>query len=503
MPSGIGGLGRWQKLALAAVAGGIGSLGLAPYNVWYVVFPALALLIALVATASGPRSALLLAWAGGAGWFGVSLYWIVEPFLVEPEVTGWMAPFALVLLAAGLALFWALAGGLSGRIAQGPSRAIVFAGLLTLAEALRATAFTGFPWAHPGHTLISSEWLHLSALLGPHGLTLTVLGLSGLSAALVLRHGPALAGLPLAAGLAGGLLPLVPAAPLPASDAPVIRLIQPNAPQHLKWDEEYIPVFFDRGLELTAQAADPLLGPPDLVIWSETSLPPILERSDAARSQIAQAAGGAAIILGGQRYEGLRPRNTLAVLVPDGRISQLYDKHHLVPFGEYLPFRALADRWGLDGIAARLEGGYAPGSGPAILDLGALGQVFPMICYEAIFPEYIRQVERPDWMVQITNDAWFGSFAGPRQHLAIARLRAAEQGLPLLRAANTGVSAVIDARGQIVESLAMDVAGALDAALPVALPPTPYSRVGDWPALILALFVTLGGLAPGRHRQPH
>jgi apolipoprotein N-acyltransferase len=209
------------------------------------------------------------------------------------------------------------------------------------------------------------------------------------------------------------------------------------------------------------------------------------------------------VLVGAQRFAGLGARNTAVLLTPSGDIAQVHDKHHLVPFGEYMPGGAMAATLGLRGLAEVLGGGYSPGPGPALIDLGGgLGRAFPMICYEAIFPGYIRQVPRPDWMVHVTNDAWFGSFSGPYQHLAIARLRAAEQGLPVLRAANTGVSAVIDGYGRVLAALPLNTAGYLDAALPPALRPTLYARTGDLPLLLLVLFATGAGVWRGRGPWP-
>lgn len=495
-------LTRWQGRGLAAFAGGVAALALPPFEAWYAIFPAFALIAALVATAEDPRTAAWRAWFAGAGWFAVAMHWIVQPFFVDAVATGWMAPFALILLAGGLALFWGLAGWISAKFSNGPARALVFAGLLTLSEALRGHVFSGLPWAEPGHGLIASEALALSAYGGAYGLTLLVLTLSAASTTIYLSRGPLWAGWPLAAGLVLGLIPMAPPAPQPATDAPIIRIVQINAPQHLKWQSDIIPVFFERGLALTASPIGPL-GAPDLIVWPETSLPNILNQSDDARARISQAAGGAQVLVGGQRYAGIEPRNVLAHLSATGGIANVYDKHHLVPFGEYIPLRGLAERVGLQGLAQLLSGGYRPGEGPALMDLGALGQAFPMICYEAIFPGYIHQVARPDWMVQVTNDAWFGSFSMPYQHLALARLRAAEQGLPMIRAANTGVSAMIDARGTVTHSLPMDTQGVIDAALPVALPPTLHSRSGDLPALILAIIVTFCGIALARRSSPH
>ncbi len=496
-----------RRLLLAALAGAGGALGLAPFDLWPVGWVGFAGLPALVALAPTPARAALLGWVAGAAYFAVALHWIVEPFFVDAARHGWMAPFALVFMAGGLALFWGAAAWLAARLVKGDRlglRLLAFAGLLTLAEGARATLLTGFPWAHPGHILIGSPLLALSAWIGPHGLTALVLGVGAGAAAAWLSkpwRAAVWAGGVAFATIAAVLL--VPPAPMPAPDAPVVRLVQPNAPQHLKWREDMIAVFFDRALDLTA--APPAEGgvAPSLVVWPETALPVLLERSDAARARIAGAAGSAQVLLGGQRFEGFRARNTSALLAPGGMIRQVYDKHHLVPFGEYMPGGAAADALGLTGIAEILAGGYSPGPGPTLLDIGGdFGRAFPMICYEAIFPGYIRQVDRPDWMVHLTNDAWFGSFSGPYQHLAIARLRAAEQGLPVLRAANTGVSAVIDARGRVLGEVAMNEAGFLDAALPPALPPTIYAFVGDWPVIVLVLFATTLAVLAGHRARP-
>jgi apolipoprotein N-acyltransferase len=445
----VGIRGRTAVL-LAALAGAFAGLGQAPFGLWLATPVGLAGLVVLVVTAPSRRSGLLRSWVGGAGHFALTLHWIVEPFMVDAARHGWMAPFALVLFAFGLALFWAAAAWVSLTLSDRPvSRALAFAPVLTLAEAARGTVLTGFPWAFPGHALIDTPWLPVAAVTGAHGLTLLICGVAVVWAACVLvpRAWP-VAVAALAVLAVPYALPRPSAAP-PAADAPVIRLVQPNAPQHLKWLPDMIPVFWQRGRDLTAAPPDPELGAPDLVIWPETSLPVLLDRSDASRVQLATAAGGADVLIGSQRVVGFRARNSLALVAADGSLASVYDKHHLVPFGEYLPLQGLADRMDIAALAAVFPGGYSPGDGPAVFDLGpSLGRAFPMICYEAIFPGYIRTVDpRPDWMVHVTNDAWFGTFSGPWQHLALARLRAAEQGLPVLRAANTGVSAVIDARG--------------------------------------------------------
>ncbi|MGB3556121.1 MAG: apolipoprotein N-acyltransferase, partial [Jannaschia sp.] len=279
-------------------------------------------------------------------------------------------------------------------------------------------------------------------------------------------------------------------APLAEADAPVIRLVQPNAPQDLKWNPDWISIFFQRGLAATAAPPDGRA--PTAYLWPETSLPDLLRQSEDARARIATAAGGAPVVIGVQRFDTHgAPRNALALLTGEaGEVAEVHDKHRLVPFGEYLPLPRVAAALGIGPLAAQLAGRYAAGEGPALIDIPGVGPVLPMICYEAIFPQDIRAVPRPRAILHLTNDAWFGTFAGPRQHLALARLRAAESGLPLLRAANTGVSAAIDARGAVLAARALGETGHLDAALPPALPPTIYTRTGDW--AVLAMLLSLG-----------
>ena len=231
-------------------------------------------------------------------------------------------------------------------------------------------------------------------------------------------------------------------------------------------------------------------------MWPETSVPWLLEQAYLALDDVARAAGDAPVILGVQRRDGRRYYNSLAVIGPNGDPTAIYDKHHIVPFGEYMPLGELAARFGIHGLAASEGGGYSLGSGPALVDVPGVGLALPLICYEGIFAEEVNAPsKRPRLLVLITNDAWFGDWAGPAQHLAQARLRAIEQGLPLVRAANTGISAMIDPQGRIVADLALNTQGVIDAPLPDARPPTLYSRAGDWPAglLLLGLLAALVG----------
>ncbi|TDK50600.1 apolipoprotein N-acyltransferase [Antarcticimicrobium luteum] len=477
-----------RRLLLAAVAGAAGALGLAPFGLWPVTLIAVALMPALLLSCDTPRAAALTGWAFGAGWFAHALSWIVEPFLVDPDRYAWMAPFALLFLAGGLALFWGgafwvarrAAGTSAGRIA-----ALVVA--LSLAEFARAFLLTGFPWAAVAQVWVGTPADRLLAWIGPQGLALTTLIVAVLPGWALARRvsvrGWALCLLPAVAmavaALATGRQPPV------AGTGAIVRVIQPNAPQHQKWDPAYIPVFFQRQIAFTE--ADPR---PDLIVWPESAVPVLLEEAAPTLARIAEAARGADVVLGIQRFEGRRVYNSLIRLDGAGEVAGLYDKHHLVPFGEYVPLGDLAAEAGVYGFAAREGQGYSAGPGPRLLDLGRLGAALPLICYEAVFPQDVTGTpERPRFLLQLTNDAWFGTRAGPYQHLAQARMRAIEQGLPMVRAANTGISAVVGPHGELIRSIPLGEAGYADAELPAPLPPTVYARTGDWPVFLLLLIV--------------
>lgn len=422
--------------------------------------------------------------------------WIVEPFLVEPEIYGWMAPFALLLMASGGALFWTVPAWLASRITPAVSgRALAFAGAMIISDWLRGWIFTGLPWALTGHVWIATPAGQTAATFGAIGLSALTMLAAALPSVFWRAPAPQLPGwrpflpglilslLLIACAWSAGLARL--ARPMPA-DLPVnLRLIQPDAKQALKWDPYWSEVFFRRLLDLSA-ARDVGQGAPDMVIWPETAVNFLLEQAGTAPQDIA-AYAGSPVLLGIQRAEGTRYFNSLTEFSAKG-VGPVYDKFHLVPFGEYTPWGDVMAQFGIRAFAAQQGFGYSSGTGPRVLNFGTLPPVQPLICYEAIFSRHlISGPDRPAWLLQITNDAWFGEISGPWQHLAQARLRAIESGLPLMRAANTGVSAVIDARGGLRATLGLNLAGRIDAPLPGALPATPWSRWGDWPAILAAL----------------
>lgn len=494
---------RRLRLGLAAAAGLLLTLAQPPVSAWPLLFLALPGLILLLLRAGGAAAAGWTGWAAGAAYFGSCLWWVAEAFFVDAARHGWMAPFAVAGLGGGLALFWALPFWAVARLRlAGPAAALALAGLWTLSEYARAHVLTGFPWGLVAYAWVETPVAQVASLTGPHGLGLPTL-LAGMAPAALFAGGAwrRLVPLLLAAAAAGGAWSwgavrlAVPAPQRP--DGIVVRLVQPNAPQEEKWDEAKALFFLRRQLDATAAPADPR---PGAVIWPETAVPWLPEGDPELRRAVAAAATGVPVILGARRLEtagaARRWLNALFLLAPDGSVAATYDKHHLVPFGEYVPFAALFDRLGLTPVVGA---GFAAGPGPRVLEAAGVPAFLPLICYEAIFPHQMRADRRPDWLVQITNDAWFGSSAGPWQHFAQARMRAIEQGLPLARSANTGISAMIDPFGRVTAQLPLLTHGFADAPLPAALPATPYARTGDVPWMLMPIFlvviaVTLGSV---------
>ena len=471
-------LRRWPRVAVLLALGVVVALGMAPLDWWFVAVPAWAVVLAVLVSAPALRPALVAALCIGLGYFGFTLRWLVDPFLVDAATWGWAAPLAVSLMALRESLFW-VAGTLVARLIA-PRRLSALVLSLTLAEALRGYLFTGFPWALIGHVLIPTPWAQLASWGGPHLLTLLVLTFAAGLVWCARRRW--VGAVPLA--LAAVAVPLLVPPPSPAAaDAPVIRIVQPNAPQDEKWDPERNRVFFRRMIDLTQAAPRPAL-----VVWPETAVPVLLDYAQPELEVISEAAQGTPVVTGINRSQNGLYYNALIVLGRMGQVVQTYDKAHLVPFGEYTPFGEVLKGLGVHGIATSEGGGFAKGAVPQpLIDLPGIGPARALICYEGIFAEEITTAARPRLLLMITNDAWFGKGAGPTQHLAQARLRAIEQGLPMVRSANTGISAMIDAYGRIVDRIPLDTAGAIDVALPPARTATAYVRWGDGPVLFLVV----------------
>ena len=479
-----------KPVLLAALAGLAAGLGHAPFGLWPVSFLGFVALFWLVSRAARPFAT---GWAGGAGYFALTLHWIVEPFLVDIETHGWMAPFALVLLAGGLALFWGAAGWLAARMA-GP-RALAFAVALTAAEVVRGHVFTGFPWALPGYIWVDTPLRLAVAFTGSYGLTLLTLVAAALAVAIPRPVPGALAAAALLglAALPGTLF--APSGESLAAPLGTVRLLQPNIPQAEKWDPDRVQENFRAKLDLTrGPDGDPA---PDLVVWPEAAVVWPLDVAAPALERVSAAAGDVPFITGLNRREGETWHNSLAVVGPGGEVRETFDKVHLVPFGEYIPFRIGFIRQ----LAGTASNGFTPGEAVRLVDT-PLGAALPLICYEGIFPGHLfRAGVRPDYLLLLTNDAWFGTFAGPSQHFDQARFRAAEHGLPLVRAANRGVSTVIDPWGNTAGVLSADRAASGDFAVPRGLPATLYARTGDWPVFALLVAALLGALGLGARNR--
>jgi apolipoprotein N-acyltransferase len=467
------------------------------------------------------RSAFFRGWLGGLGYFAVSTWWIGEAFFVDAKDQGWMAPFAVVFVAGGLALFWGAATALYRLSAPtGALRLLVFAGSLSAAEWLRGHVLTGFPWNLPGETWrAGSPVSQMASIVGAYGLTwitLVIAAAPGLG--LSTRAGRTAIGLALAAliGVWGfGSWRLANAKS--GATGVFVRVVQPNTPERAHYDAAAFADVLRRNLELTRK---PAARRPDIVIWSEAGLPAALEDYLApgtwTETAIASAlTPGQWLITGGVRVQPA-PRGAYA---PDGFIyrnsllvlrrtdiglapAAVYDKYRLVPFGEYLPLDRYLAPLGVKQMI-HVGDGFTPGPPPRPIIPVGLPPLQPLICYESLFPGFTRDGARasgirPKWIVNLSDDAWFGATSGPWQHLNLASYRAIEEGLPLVRATPTGVSAVVDAYGRVLPGKLIGEGGygVIDAELPLALPPTTfesYAAAGFTGMLLLSLASAVWG----------
>lgn len=492
--------------------GAIAALSQPPVSIPWVLFLAIPALFVLWSQAGTARRAFWIGWFAGVGYFAASMFWIAEPFLVDAATFGWMIPFAVTGLAGGLALFWAAGFWLAHRVgAAGWTAPFAFVGGWLALEWLRGNILTGFPWGLLGYAWIDTPAMQSAAWLGIYGVTLwTVLIGALLGAAVLARKARARVACAVAAiaVVAAAWLVDGPEAPQRTDDAPRLKvgLVQPNIAQRDKWRPElreaHLELLLDETGRLSAQGAD-------VVIWPEAASPYSITEAPRLRQMIAERLKPGGILLaGGLRFEGRgtpgqRVFNSLMAVDSRGAVVATYDKQHLVPFGEFLPYDAFFTGLGLRALAA-LPGGMSAGDGAVRqMTVPGLPAFTPMICYEAVFPaEILPRDSDTQWLVHATNDAWFGSLAGPYQHLVQARVRAIERGLPIARAANTGVSAMIDPRGRIVGSVALDTGGVILADLPHASPPTLYRRYEDLPfGILLALTFLIAGFGRRTARQ--
>jgi apolipoprotein N-acyltransferase len=512
----------WKRAAIALLAGTVSAFAMAPFNAWPVLFVSFPVMVWLIDGAGGGRlrgipAAAMAGWWFGLGYFAPGLYWIGYAFLVDAPTFAWLMPFAVLGLPAYLALFPAFGFALARLIwTKDASRVLALAASLTVSEWLRGHVLTGFPWNAFGYALTEPLALAQTAsLIGLWGLTFLGVAIFASPAALI--DGPSGGRKPWLAPItalvllvAMGIFGVVRLSLQPTTMVPnaKLRIMQPNLQQDVRFNYSAKPEVMKKYLMLSDRASGPQsngVRNASILIWPESAFPFFLTREADAMAQIADLLPkGTVLITGSVRAPDLPPGakitrayNSIYVIDHDGSVLSIYDKLHLVPFGEYLPFQDWMEKLGFVQLT-KVQGGFIAGARRRPMEIPNAPRVLPLICYEAIFPEDVAAREdRAGWMVNLTNDGWFGISTGPYQHLQQARLRAIEQGLPMVRAANTGISAVIDPVGRVVARLGLGVEGVLDSSLPAAIAPTVYARVGDIPAAIMVAIALLFAIRRG------
>lgn len=521
LASRLAGLQGWRRMAVAFLAGAFASFAMALFNAFPVLAVSFPVAIWLIDGTALPRpdrpapglwrglaASARIGWCYGFGYFLAGLWWIGNAFLVDADQFAWLLPFAVVLLPAGLAFFTAAGFALARLIwSGGTARILAFAAALGALEWLRGHVLTGFPWNLFGYAL--AEEIHLAqslSLIGAYGLTLVALIVFSTPVALTRRGGwrwPALSVVVLIGMATFGVWRLE-RHPTGFVDNVQLRIMQPDLPQDAKFNPALRNKVLTRYLALSRQpAADGSNGLAKVthLIWPESAFPFLVAQDPEALKVLGDLVAPKALLLtgAGRAEENLddgswRFFNSLHVIDATGTIIGNYDKVHLVPFGEYLPYQSFLESIGFEQLTKQ-RGGFTSGPGLRTLDIPNAPAAGILICYEAIFPgEVIDPANRPRWLLNVTNDAWFGLTPGPYQHFAEVRARAIEEGLPLVRAGNNGISAVIDPVGRIVASLPLGTSGVLDSRLPKDLPPTLFAKAGNPIIAGLFLLALLGAL---------
>jgi len=506
-------------MVFGMVAGAIGSFALAPYHFLPALIIAMSAAIIMLdgivaGTQTGKarwRAAFAAGWSFGFGWFVAGLWWLGMAFLVEPDQFALLLPLGVIGLPAVLAIFYGLAFILAAALwSRGPARIAAFALSLALIEWIRGHIFTGFPWNMPGMALAGSLTLAQTAsLIGAYGLNIIAIFAAASPAALV-GHGAwmrrasplVVSSLVTMAMIGFGQWRLSQPAP-PDVAGVVLRIMQPDVPQDAKFRPQNRDAIMARYFSVSsAPGAEKVTH----YIWPESPFPFLLTRDGQALDDIAAMLKGRAVLItGAVRARPALPGemrhayyNGIQVIGGKGEVLDHADKVHLVPFGEYLPLADALEALGLRTFVP-VPGVFTPGAERVALSVPGLPDASPLICYEAIFPgEVLPDDARPLWLLNVTNDAWFGITPGPHQHFAQARLRSIEEGLPLVRAANNGISAIIDSYGRIRAQLNLGETGIVDGALPGAIDPPVFTQMQSIPLMLM--LVLLGGIALyGRH----
>jgi apolipoprotein N-acyltransferase len=502
----------WKRAGIAIAAGILSALAMAPFNAWPVLFLTFPVLVWLIDGAAagkwrGVPAAALSGFCFGIGYFVPGLYWTGYAFFVDAATFAWLSPFAVLGLPAYLALYPAL-GFAAARLfwTRDALRIIVLAIALTASEWLRGHLLTGFPWNAYGYALSAPLALaQIASVIGLWGMTLLAVAIFASPATLIegkSRRRPWIAPVAaLATLLALGIFGAVRLSLLPTRMVSNVklRIMQPNLQQDVKFNYSAKQQVMQKYLALSDRATGPQstgVRDASILIWPESAFPFFLTREADAMAQIADLLPkGTVLITGAVRVPDdappgrpvTRAYNSVYVIDHDGSVLSIYDKLHLVPFGEFLPFQDWMEKLGFTQLT-KVQGGYIPGLRRRPLDIPNAPRALPLICYEAIFSgEVADRGDRAGWIVNLTNDGWFGISTGPYQHLQQARLRAIEEGLPVVRAANTGISAVVDPVGRIVARLGLGIEGVLDANLPAAIAPTIYARHPNIPPIVMVL----------------
>ncbi len=492
---------------------------MAPFNAWPILFFTLPTLVWLIDGIGGRgwsalAAAAAIGWWFGFGYFLAGLYWLGYAFLVDAQTFGWLLPFAVVGLPAVLAIYTALGVALARALWQrGALRVVALGVSLTAAEWLRGHALTGFPWNSFGYALTTPLALAQAAsVLGIWGLTfIAIVAFASPATMIDDRTQTRRPWLPFAfavltlAVLAGFGVARLAHTPTRLVDGVHLRIMQPNLQQDVRFNYAAKREVMDRYVALSARQG---LDHVTHLIWPESPFPFFLTREADALTQIARLLPEQTLLLTGaiRLADPNNPTesgvyNSIYVIDHAGSIRAVYDKVHLVPFGEYLPFEDVLERIGLQTLTEQ-RGGFLAGDRHRLIAMPGAPSALPLICYEIIFPGELASVdERPGWIVNVTNDGWFGTSSGPYQHLQQARVTAIEEGVPVARAANTGISAVIDPAGRMVASLPLGSEGVLDAPLPRPIAAPVYARLGDAPAAVL-ISIALLAVLRGRFRAP-
>lgn len=505
----LGALSGWRRAILGVVLGTLATLALPPFHVVPLVWVAFSGLAVLLAGAGTRARMFWDGWWFGFGFFTTNLYWMSEAMLVDPLQFGWLIPFSLFGFPAFLGVFIGTAMLLASWLPGGRTplgRPFAIAVTWIAAEWVRGHVLSGFPWNSIGYVWTASDVsLQPAALIGVYGLGVLTVWVAALPSALLGARRPALIALAVGVAIFIGLtawsvarLPSQPVAELPGVR---LRLVQAAIDQKLKWQTDLREAIFARHLQLSASPGAEAI---THLVWPEAAVPFFLMDDAPRRDLVGRLVRGGGLVLSGiirRETDPARPFqvwNSLVAIDAQGEIRAAYDKHHLVPFGEYIPMRGVLNLIGLHKIVpGPLDFSFGPG--PRTLALPGLPPVSPLICYEAIFPgEVIAKGPRPGWLLTVTNDAWFGASSGPYQHFEMARMRAVEQGLPLVRAANSGISGIVDPYGRVTVRLGLGEAGVVDGGLPESIAPPPYARFGDWPAFTMWLVILILGCAISR-----